>query len=233
MFELSATNFFDLNHFQHAALFKSEEYVWKALSEIETYLKAYPLGKIEVDVPEGVFLIDAHLISIGKGSKIEPGAYIKGPCILGEDCIIRHGAYIRGNLIAGDQCVIGHDTEVKSVIMFNKAVAAHFAYLGNSILGNGVNLGAGTKCANLKLDHQEIVLNVAGEMIRTGLRKFGAIIGDNCQTGCNSVLNPGTLMGKNSVCYPCVNFGGYVPANSLIKNQTEVLIKPLKTIIKH
>lgn len=166
-------------------------------------------------------------ISIGKGTVLEPGVYIKGPCIIGENCTIRHGAYIRGNLITGNGCVIGHDTEIKNSVMLNHAQAAHFAYLGDSILGNRVNLGAGTKCANLKLDHKNIAVRFGERLIETGLKKFGAIIGDDSQTGCNSVTNPGTLFGKQVFCYPCLNVGGFVASKQLIRPSNKVVISSI------
>lgn len=226
MKELPAGYFFDLTNYQHASIFDSQEYVWTALNQIETFLKTLPLGKIEADIHPGSFLVDAHLISIGKGSVIEPGAYIKGPCYIGENCVVRHGAYIRGNLITGNNCVIGHDTEIKNSILLNDAHAAHFAYVGDSILGNHVNLGAGTKCANLKFDNKKISVKFEGKSIETGLRKFGAIIGDNSQTGCNTVTNPGTLFGKLVLCYPTINVSGFVPSRSIVKNNAQFSIQP-------
>ena len=227
MNNLSSEYFFDLSQFKHAALFKGCKYVWEILPRIKTYLENYPLGSIEVDVPHGTYLINPEKISIGKGSVLEPGAYIKGPCIIGENCSVRHGAYIRGDFIAGNGCVIGHDTEVKNSIMLDKSQAGHFAYLGDTILGNRVNLGAGTKCANLKLDHKNIIIHFEDQTIETGLRKMGAIMGDDCQTGCNSVTNPGTLMGRQVFCYPCTNFGGFVASKHVIRPSSKVVISPL------
>jgi NDP-sugar pyrophosphorylase family protein len=180
---------------------------------------------IETNIPEGVFLIDRHLITIEKGSVIEPGAYIKGPCYIGKNCTIRHGAYIRGNLITGDGCVIGHDTEIKNAIFLNQVHAAHFAYVGDSILGNRVNLGAGTKCANLKFDKQAIILNVDGNKIETGLKKFGAVLGDDVQTGCNVVTNPGTILGKGVHCHPLTNVKGVIPAEAIVTNNVQQVVK--------
>ena len=217
MQELLPEYFFDLSQFRHKELFDGCELVWDALKRIKSHLADHSLGVIESEVPQTAFLVDSERISIGKGTIVEPGAYIKGPCIIGEDCVIRHGAYIRGDVITGDRCVIGHDTEVKHSIFLNKAQAAHFAYVGDSILGNGINLGAGTKLANLKLDGSHVFLRFQGEKIDTGLRKFGAILGDDCQLGCNSVTSPGTLMGKQGIGYPCVNVKGFVPARGRIK----------------
>ena len=164
----------------------------------------------------GAVLFDSN-IAIGKGTVIEPGALIKGPTIIGHHCEVRQGAYIRGNCIIGNRCVVGHATEVKSAVMLNDSKAGHFAYIGDSILGNNVNLGAGTKLANLKIINVEMKLSVGGEVYKTGLRKLGAILGDHVETGCNSVTSPGTLLGKKSLVYPCVNVpGGYYPTRSVI-----------------
>lgn len=230
MISLSPTYFFDLSSYSHAPLFIIEEAVWIALNYITSYLEEQNLGKIESKVSKNVYLVNEHLISIGKNTIIEQGAYIKGPCIIGDNCCIRHGAYIRGNVITGNHCVIGHDTEIKHSILLDHAQAAHFAYVGDTIIGNRVNLGAGTKCANLKFNHGDVTISYQGEHLNTGLRKFGAIIGDDSQIGCNAVTNPGTLVGKNVFCYPLVNIGGFVPSNSVVKNQQKISIN-LREII--
>ena len=223
---------FDLSEFSHINLFEKDQFVWLALAKIKEYLKNKELGKIEIQIPKDVYLVNPEMISIGKGTIIEPGAYIKGPCIIGENCSIRHGAYIRGDLITGDHCVIGHATEIKHSILLNHANAAHFAYVGDSILGNGVNLGAGTRCANLKLDKGNISVYYKQKFYQTNLRKFGAIIGDHSQFGCNSVSNPGTIMGKNVLTYPCSSFGGVILENSVIKPREKNLILQSKAKVK-
>ncbi len=209
--------FFDLSQFAHKVIFDGCENVWEALDRIEEYLRVYPLGTTE---QKDVYLVNPELISIGEGTVIEPGAYIKGPCIIGKNCQIRHGAYIRGNCIIGDSCVVGHTTEMKNSIMLNKSNAAHFAYLGDTILGSFVNVGAGVKFANLRLDNAPIVIRE----IQTKRRKLGAIVGDYSEIGCNSVLNPGTILGKHVHTYPGVTFGGYIEENSLVKPATKVQI---------
>ncbi len=213
--------FFDLSDYRHERLFDRTKPVWEALTKISSYLAILSLGKIEVDIPANAFIINSEQISIGSGSVVEPGAYIKGPCIIGNNCVVRHGAYIRGDLICGDGCVIGHDTEIKNAILLNNAHAAHFAYVGDSILGNRVNLGAGTKCANLKLDKSLIEIVYNDKKLSSGLRKLGAIIGDDAQVGCNAVTNPGACLGKGVLCYPCLNIGGYIPAHSIIKSDVK------------
>ncbi len=141
-------------------------------------------------------------IAIGAGSLVEGGATIKEPAVIGRWCEVRQGAYLRGCCLTGDRCVIGHATEVKHSIFLNDAKAGHFAYLGDSILGNNTNLGAGTKCANLRFLPGTVKIEIDGTLIDTGMRKFGAMLGDETQTGCNSVTNPGTIIGKRCMLMP-------------------------------
>lgn len=141
-------------------------------------------------------------IRLGKGVLIEPGAYINSPAIIGDSSEVRHGAYVRGYCLVGRNCVVGHVTEVKHTIFLDGAKAGHFAYLGDSILGNQVNLGAGTKLANLRFITGEVPIAIPGSAVKSGLRKLGAILGDFVQTGCNTVTNPGTLLGKKSMVAP-------------------------------
>lgn len=164
----------------------------------------------------GAFL-DGEPIVIGRHCVIEPGAYIRGPALIGDDVTIRHGAYIRGNALVGDGCLIGHATEVKNAILLNGSRAPHFAYIGDSILGNRVNLGAGTRLSNLKIARGHVLVKVGGQVIDTGLRQFGAVVGDDAQTGCNAVLNPGTLVGPRSLIYPSAAITGVVPPDTIVK----------------
>ncbi len=214
MFPLSS--YFTLNRFAHKALWGADDPPWQALVVLEEYLAKNNPCKIEIEVPAGVVIERRELVSIGKGTIIEPGVLIRGPCIIGKNCIIRHGAYIRENVICGDACVIGHSAEVKHSILLNYAHATHFVYVGDSILGNWVNLGAGVKCANLRLDRRLITVSMEGKRWKTGLRKFGAIVGDRCQIGCNSVLNPGTMVGRECVSLPLVPIRGVIAPQSQI-----------------
>ena len=218
------SDYFDTAHCPFAEIFDEARPVWEALKKIRAWLKKQKLGQIEGEVSSSAFLVNPEEIYIGKGAVVEPGAYLKGPLWIGEGATIRHGAYLRGDLIAGDKVVIGHDTEVKQAIFLTGAHAAHFAYVGDSILGRDVNLGAGVKLANLRLNGQEI--SVAG--ISTGLRKFGAVIGDGTQVGCNAVLNPGTLVGRGSDIFPLVNVSGLIPARSRVTSHLSVEIRPKK-----
>lgn len=210
--------FFDLCDPFHI-LYKKNSELWSPLLGIKDFFDEKLLGTIEIDIPEGVFLENKHLISIGKGTVIEPGTFIKGPCIIGKNCEIRFGAYIRGNVWIGNNCLVGHCTEIKNSLLFNGAKAAHFVYVGDTILGRDVNLGAGVKCANFRLDKQPISLRINGKKIITGLKKMGAILGDGVQVGCNSVLSPGTLLAIGTTCYPCMHINGYYSKNTCIRTQ--------------
>jgi NDP-sugar pyrophosphorylase family protein len=172
----------------------------------------------------GASLMDDD-IYIGKGTVIEPGALVKGPAIIGDNTELRQGAYLRGNTLVGNDCVVGHTTELKSSVMLGGSKAGHFAYIGDSILGR-VNLGAGTKLANLKIIESNIVISIEGKRYKTGLRKFGAILADGVETGCNSVTTPGTLLGKDVLMYPNTTAKGYHPPKTIIKlKQKQKLVK--------
>lgn len=212
-------HFFLLEHFEHKGLFASDAPVWDALEQLPSYLEGACLGKIEVQVPPTAYLVNEAQISIAEGCIVEPGAYIEGPVILGPKTVVRHGAYIRGFVITGEGCIIGHATEVKHSIFLNHASAAHFNYVGNSILGNRANLGAGVKLANFRLDHASISFLHQGKKIATNLKKFGAIIGDGAQLGCNAVTNPGTFIGPRSLCLPCSNVKGIIPARTIYREK--------------
>lgn len=212
---MDTETFFSINSFAHKALWKKGDPVWMPLHYIMDYLKGQSF-QIEIEVPDNVHLVNKELISIGEGTVIEPGVMIVGPCIIGKNCVLRHSAYLREGVILGDGCHIGHSTELKHSILLDQAAATHFVYVGDSILGTSVNLGAGVKCANLRLDRKEVTVWFEGKKWGTGLKKFGAIVGDRVQIGCNSVLNPGTLVGKESFAYPLTNIQGFIPMHSQI-----------------
>jgi bifunctional N-acetylglucosamine-1-phosphate-uridyltransferase/glucosamine-1-phosphate-acetyltransferase GlmU-like protein len=177
-----------------------------------------PLAGASVLMAGAIF--SGERISIGRGVFVEAGALIKSPAIIDDCSEIRQGAYLRGYCLVGQRCVVGHVTEVKHSIFLNDAKAGHFAYLGDSILGNGVNLGAGTKLANLRFTGGEVPVRTPAGTMATGLRKLGAIMADQVQTGCNSVTNPGTLLGKKAMLLPNTTApSGYHPPNSLIKGR--------------
>jgi UDP-N-acetylglucosamine diphosphorylase / glucose-1-phosphate thymidylyltransferase / UDP-N-acetylgalactosamine diphosphorylase / glucosamine-1-phosphate N-acetyltransferase / galactosamine-1-phosphate N-acetyltransferase len=214
MFSLSPKAFFDLVDSPYAPLF-SVQYVWEALRLLKEFFTTQRLGVLEGVISNQAYLVHPEQISIGKGSVVEPGAYIQGPCIIGKNCQVRKGAYLRGHVLAADGCVMG--CEIKHSILLNKAAAAHYSYVGDSILGQAVNLGAGVKCANLRLDRQPIVIRFQNEAHETGLKKMGVIAADGVQLGCNVVTNPGTLIGKKTLCYPSLNIGGVIAENKILR----------------
>ncbi len=175
----------------------------------------------------GAYLFDDKII-VGKRTVIEPGALIKGPTVIGEDTEVRQGAYVRGNCLIGSGCIVGHTTEIKGSIMLNRSKAGHFAYIGDSILGKDVNLGAGTKLANLKMIPGTIMIVDNNRKVhKTGRRKLGAIIGDRSETGCNSVTSPGTLIGPRSVVYPGITVAGghYTKGSCIMPSRGSVEVR--------
>ena len=218
MIDFRPAAFFDLEGFAHAELLAPEEPVWNALGKrLVEYLENRNDWKIEVDLHPGVHLLGDR-IAIAPGCEIEPGAVIIGPAVLDPGVKVRTGAYIRQNVILATGSLVGAHSEVKGAILFPDAKAPHQAYVGDSILGRDVNLGAGTICSNVKNVGREVSFRAGGETVHTGLRKFGAILGDGCKTGCNTVLNPGVLMGPDSVTYTNASIrGGFYPAGTLIK----------------
>lgn len=159
-------------------------------------------------------------VALGKGVLVETGAFVRGPAMIGDCSEVRHGAYLRGYCLVGRRCVVGHTTEVKHSIFMDDAKAGHFAYLGDSILGRDTNLGAGTKLANLRFTGGDVPVRTPDGTVRTGLKKLGAIFGDGAQSGCNSVTNPGTLLGKRSILLPNTTApSGYHPPRSVIKGR--------------
>lgn len=218
---LSPSDFFDLAGYAHAALFDGVQYVWEAIERIHPYALANAVAGVRGQVMEGAVLIGDR-ISIGPGTVVEPGVVIKSPCIIGRDAEIRQGAYLRGGVVIGDGCVVGHASELKNAVLLDGAAAPHFNYVGDSILGRRVNLGAGTILSNVKIIGHTVAVTVAGQKYDTGLRKFGAILGDDTQTGCNSVLNPGTLLGRRCRVYPCASVRGYHPDGTVIRLRQEI-----------
>ncbi len=214
-----AEDLFDLTQTEHAALFDGCEFAWEALKKIEAYL-----SKVAPQNPPKRFpgaSIGPRVI-IGEGTEVEPGVLIKGPAIIGKNCQIRHNAYLRENVIIGDGCVVGNSSELKNALLFNGAQVPHYNYIGDSILGHKAHLGAGVKVSNVKLFPGNIEVEVDGAPRDTGLRKFGALLGDGAEVGCNAVLNPGSILGRGAVVYPNVFWRGILPANMIAKNQAEI-----------
>jgi NDP-sugar pyrophosphorylase family protein len=208
---------FDLSQSEHAGIFEGCEHAWSALSRIQAYLAEHLRPGLH-NRCEGVAFIGPKVF-IGAGTVVEDGAMIKGPAIIGRNCEIRHNAYIREHVIIGDNCVIGNACELKNALLFNNAVAPHFNYIGDSILGYKAHLGAGVKISNFKLVPGNILVRVDGKQHDTGLRKFGALIGDYAEVGCNAVLNPGSIIGRRAVVYPNTNWRGVLNPDLIAKNR--------------
>ncbi len=210
---------FDYERFEHKALFEGIGYVWEALTRLGDYIAAYlerPHHHGRATVMEGA-IVGADVV-LGADVVVEPHTYIKGPALIGDRTLIRHGAYIREHVIIGRDCVVGNSTEVKHSILMDGAKASHWNYVGDSIIGFHVNLGAGVKLSNRKITDAEIaVRDIAGQPYATGLRKLGAIIGDETQIGSNAVLNPGVILGKGCLVYPLVSVRGTYPHRQVIK----------------
>jgi NDP-sugar pyrophosphorylase family protein len=230
MIDLRPAEFFELEGFAHPDLLLPDEPVWSALGQrLVDYLEGRRDWEIHVELPAGVHLLGDR-IAIAPGCRIEPGAVIVGPAVLDEGVEIRTGAYIRQNVVLAAGSMVGAHSEVKGSILLPGAKAPHQAYVGDSILGRDVNLGAGTICSNVKNVGREVSFSAGGETIHTGLRKFGVILGDGCMTGCNTVLNPGVLMGPGSVTYTNASIrSGYYPAGTLVKvRQTQQITEMRK-----
>jgi len=208
---------FDLSQTSHRGLFDGCDYAWEVLDKIAAYL-SNNLRPALKNHCEGIAYIGPQVF-IGEGTLVEDGAMIKGPAIIGRNCEIRHNAYIRQNVIIGDNCIVGNSCEVKNSFFFNHAVAPHFNYVGDSILGYKAHLGAGVKISNYKLTSGNISVEIGGKRVDTGLRKFGALVGDGTDIGCNTVLNPGSIIGRGSILYPNTNWRGVLEPNRIVKNR--------------
>ena len=195
-------------------------YPWEALPKIADFIieigKKLDKEKYE-EVEENVW--------IAKSAKVAPTAYIAAPCIVCENAEIRHCAFIRGKVIVGEGAVVGNSTELKNAILFNKVQVPHYNYVGDSILGYKAHMGAGSILSNVKSDKKLVVVKNGNEEIETGIKKFGAMIGDNVEIGCGSVLNPGSVIGRNTNIYPLSSVRGVIPENSIYKKQNEIIEK--------
>ena len=219
---LMIKNLYTLEETIAAKLFEGLDYPWQALPKIgEFILKLGPtLPKDEYDqIGEDVW--------IAKSATVFPSAYVHGPAIIGKEAEVRHCAFIRGNAIVGEGAVVGNSTELKNVVLFNKVQVPHYNYVGDSILGYKAHMGAGSITSNVKADKMLVKVSVGGERIETGLKKFGAMLGDHVEVGCNAVLNPGTVIGRESNVYPTSMVRGFVPAQSIFKNTGEVISKKI------
>ncbi len=210
---------FDLAQCGHAVLFDGCEFAWEALRRIKDYVAQNVRPELRNTCLGRAWIGDR--VFIGEGTVVEDGAMIKGPAIIGRNCQIRHNAYIREDVIIGDGCVLGNACEFKNALLFNGAQVPHFSYVGDSILGHKAHLGAGVKISNLKLTPGNIAVEWQGCVIDTGLRKFGALLGDQAEAGCNAVLNPGSIIGRRSLVYPNTNWRGVLPEEHIAKNRAE------------
>lgn len=220
MEECKIKNLYNLEETIATEIFKDAIYPWEILPKIENFI--LELGKT---LDEEKYEKIGEDVWIAKSATVAPTAYIKGPAIIGENAEIRHCAFIRGKAIIGEGAVVGNSTEIKNSILFNKALAPHYNYVGDTILGYKAHMGAGSITSNVKSDKKLVVVKNGTEKIETGLKKFGAMIGDEVEVGCGTVLNPGTVIGKNSNIYPLSSVRKVVPANSIYKNQNEIVEK--------
>ncbi len=220
MEQFQIKNLYNLEETIAAPLFDGAVYPWELLPKIGAYI--IELGG---SLPADKYEKRGENIWIAKSAKVAPTAYMNGPCIIDEDAEIRHCAFIRGNAIVGKGAVVGNSTELKNVILFNKVPVPHYNYVGDSILGFKSHMGAGSITSNVKSDKTLVVVKSSYGNIETGLKKMGAMLGDNVEVGCNSVLNPGTVIGRNSNIYPTSMVRGYVEADSIYKRQGEIAEK--------
>lgn len=222
MERLTASKMFSLEHTIATELFSKVVYPWEVLPQISDFIK-----KLAESLPKEKFEQKGENIWIAKTAKVAPTAYIAAPCIIDENAEIRHCAFIRGNAIVGKNSVVGNSTELKNVVLFDCVQVPHYNYIGDSVLGYRSHLGAGAITSNVKSDKTLVKVNLEGKRVETGLKKFGAMVGDLVEVGCGSVLNPGTVVGKNSNIYPLSMVRGYVPEFSIYKKQGEVVKKEI------
>ena len=220
MEQLKNSNLFTFSETIAADIFEGTTYPWEVLPKIGEFISA--LG---ATLSEEEYEKKGDNVWIAKSANVAPTAFINGPAIIGKDAEVRHCAFIRGNAIVGEGAVVGNSTELKNVLLFNKVQVPHYNYVGDSILGFKSHMGAGSITSNVKSDKTLVTILCNGEKIETNLKKMGAILGDNVEVGCNSVLNPGTIVGKESNVYPLSMVRGYVNEKSIYKNKNEVVEK--------
>ena len=201
-------------------IFNGVTYPWEVLPKISNFIL-----ELGASLSEDEYEKRGENVWVAKSAKVAPTAFINGPAIIGKDAEVRHCAFIRGNAIVGEGAVVGNSTELKNVILFNKVQVPHYNYVGDSILGYKSHMGAGSITSNVKSDKKLVVVKAGEEKIETGMKKFGAMLGDEVEVGCGSVLNPGTVVGNHSNIYPLSSVRGFVPANSIYKKQGEVVTK--------
>ena len=201
-------------------IFNGVTYPWEVLPKISNFIL-----ELGATLSEDEYEKRGENVWVAKSAKVAPTAFINGPAIIGKDAEVRHCAFIRGNAIVGEGAVVGNSTELKNVILFNKVQVPHYNYVGDAVLGYKSHMGAGSICSNVKSDKKLVVVKDGDEKIETGLKKFGAMLGDNVEVGCGSVLNPGTVIGRCCNIYPLSSVRGCVPANHIYKSKTEIAEK--------
>ena len=216
---LTIKDMYDLDHTIAKSYLEGFTYPWEALKGIKDFILSVgpTLGEDYEEVSENVW--------IHKSAKVFPSAYIGSPCIIGENTEVRHGAFIRGNALVGNGCVVGNSVELKNVIISDNVQVPHYNYVGDSVLGFKSHMGAGSITSNVKSDKTLVIVKAGDVSIETGLKKFGAMLGDNVEVGCGSILNPGSVIGRNVNIYPLSSVRGVVPSDSIYKKASEVVAK--------
>ena len=217
---MKTSDLFDLNHTQAAEYLKAFNHPWEALSGLKDFITGLGKsldGNAYEEISEGVW--------VHKSAKVAPTAYLGAPCIVGENTEVRHCAFIRGSALIGCGCVVGNSTELKNVILFDGVQVPHYNYVGDSILGYKAHMGAGSITSNVKSDKTPVIIKGDGTEIKTGLKKLGALLGDYTEVGCNSVLNPGTITGRNVTVYTLSCVRGIIPENSILKTGGKIVKK--------
>lgn len=220
MEQLKVNALYNLDETIAKDIFEGVTYPWEVLPKISSFIME--LGK---SLSEEEYEKIGENVWIAKSAKVAPTAFINGPAIIGKDAEVRHCAFIRGNAIVGEGAVVGNSTELKNVILFNKVQVPHYNYVGDSVLGYKAHMGAGSITSNVKSDKTLTTVKTPNGPIETGLKKFGAMIGDNVEVGCGSILNPGTVIGRNTNIYPLSSVRSFIPENSIYKKQGEVAEK--------
>lgn len=214
---ITVSELYDLSETIAAELFCGVEYPWEALPKIHDFII-----KLGGTLPEDIFEERGEHIWVARSAKVAPTACLNGPLIVDEEAEIRHCAFVRGSAVVGKGAVVGNSTELKNVVLFNKVQVPHYNYVGDSILGFKAHMGAGSVTSNVKSDKTPVTVKGDGFAIATGFKKMGAMLGDHVEVGCNSVLNPGTVVGRNTHIYPCSMVRGVVPPDSIYKRRTEI-----------
>ncbi|MDF1825418.1 MAG: UDP-N-acetylglucosamine diphosphorylase [Verrucomicrobiales bacterium] len=229
--DFPAEAYLDFEQTDHRDLFRPDEPVWSALSHIKGYLAGL-LDSVEGDLIRGTVdprAVVGEQVYLAPGATVEANAIIKGPAWIGEGTTVRSGAYLRENVIVGKGCTLGNSSEFKNCLLFNDCEVPHFNYVGDSILGHKAHLGAGVICSNVRLDRANVrVKDDANGFLDTGLRKFGAIVGDRTEVGCNSVLSPGSILGRECIVYPLTSWSGVLNDRQIVKTK-----QPSEVVTRH